>query len=125
MGTSLEKLAPQIKEFLGEAMGEMKRAVGEYGIQGEIADERWLAVVVEELGEAAQALNDLRQAEVSPHEEGRMNKEIRVELAQMVGMVVLWVVTAGEREKFFEKSNRSSNNASSDNLSEGKDPAAD
>jgi hypothetical protein len=69
--------------FFAEASAELKRARAKFpGEEGRLTDSDWLAVMVEEVGEAAHALT-----------ESESDERLREELVQVAAMAARWALS--------------------------------
>jgi hypothetical protein len=82
------------RAVLGLVMAETVRAREKFGEQNEYSDEEWLAVLVEEIGEAADVLNDRRLGKLTPAIAGAALAE---EVVQIAAVATRWLASMGRR----------------------------
>lgn len=90
---SLMYLSPELNEISDEA----DNARHKFGDQFDFTDEQWLAVLVEEVGEAAKALNErtLDRTRKDPLDvmptQAERTAELRAEVVQVAAVAARWM----------------------------------
>lgn len=79
---------------LSLVIAEVARAREKFGEQNDFTDPEWLAVLVEEVGEAAELLNDRRLGKMPA---ALADAALAEEVIQVAAVAVRWLASMGRR----------------------------
>ena len=82
------------RAVLGLVMTETVAAREKFGEQNDLTDDAWLAVLVEEVGEAADVMNDRRLGKL---DDAIGSAALAEEVVQIAAVAVRWLASMGRR----------------------------